>query len=127
MNGYGERCGNANLASIIPVLKLKLKINCISDSQLKELTEVSRFVSEMSNMKQMPNQPFVGMSAFAHKAGIHVNAILKNPKTYEHIEPHLVGNRRRVLISELIGKSGLLKKAQEMELELDKEKAGDCD
>mgnify|MGYP001604482778 CR=1 FL=1 len=121
MNGYGERCGNANLTSIIPVLKLKMKINCISDAQLKELTEVSRFVSEMSNMKQMPNQPFAGMSAFAHKAGVHVNAILKNPKTYEHIDPKLVGNRRRLLISELSGKSAILNKAKEMDIELEKE------
>lgn len=121
MNGYGERCGNANLASIIPVLKLKLKIDCISDSQLRELTEASRFVSEMSNMKQMANQPFVGISAFAHKAGVHVNAILKNPKTYEHIEPQSVGNRRRLLISELSGKSAILNKAKELDIELEKE------
>ncbi len=121
MNGYGERCGNANLTSIIPILKLKLKINCVSDIQLRELTEASRFVSEMSNMKQLPNQPFVGMSAFAHKAGVHVNAILKNSRTYEHIEPDLVGNRRRLLISELSGKSAILNKAKELNIELEKE------
>lgn len=121
MNGYGERCGNANLASIIPILKLKLKVDCISDIQIKELTEASRFISEMSNMKQMSNQPFVGISAFAHKAGVHVNAILKNPRTYEHIEPQLVGNRRRLLISELSGKSAILNKAKELDIELEKE------
>ncbi|MDD5680821.1 MAG: citramalate synthase, partial [Candidatus Omnitrophica bacterium] len=121
MNGYGERCGNANLTSVIAILKLKLGIDCISDSQLSELTEVSRFISEMSNMKQMSNQPFVGMSAFAHKAGVHVNAILKNPKTYEHIEPQLVGNRRRLLISELSGKSAILNKARELDIKLEKE------
>jgi len=121
MNGYGERCGNANLISIIPILKLKLKIDCISDLQIKELTEVSRFISETSNMKQMGNQPFVGASAFAHKAGVHVNAILKNPKSYEHMEPDKVGNRRRLLISELSGKSTILKKAEELDLKLKKD------
>ncbi len=121
MNGYGERCGNANLTSIIPILKLKLGVDCISDSQLKELTEASRFISEVSNMKQMPNQPFVGMSAFAHKAGVHVNAIMKNPKSYEHIEPGFVGNKRHLLISELSGKSAILSKAKEMDIELEKE------
>ncbi len=121
MNGYGERCGNANLASIIPVLKLKLKLDCISDLQLKELTEASRFISETSNMKQMGNQPFVGASAFAHKAGVHVNAILKNPRSYEHTEPAMVGNRRRLLISELSGKSTILRKAEEFDVDLQKE------
>ncbi|MFH0839471.1 MAG: citramalate synthase [Candidatus Omnitrophota bacterium] len=121
INGYGERCGNANLVSIIAILKSKLGIDCVSDSQLKELTEVSRFISEVSNMKQMPNQPFVGMSAFAHKAGVHINAIMKNPKTYEHLDPALVGNRRRLLISELSGKSTILSKAKEMDIKLEKD------
>lgn len=121
INGYGERCGNANLVSIIAILKSRLGIDCVSDSQLKKLTEASRFISEVSNMKQMPNQPFVGMSAFAHKAGVHVNAIMKNPKTYEHVDPALVGNRRRLLISELSGKSTILCKAKEMNIELEKE------
>lgn len=121
MNGYGERCGNANLTSIIAILKLKLGINCISDSQMRELTEASRFISEVSNMKQMPNQPFVGMSAFAHKAGVHINAILKNPKTYEHVDPSIVGNRRRLVVSELSGKSAILSKAKDMDIELEKE------
>jgi 2-isopropylmalate synthase len=121
MNGYGERCGNANLVSIIGNLKLKLGINCVSDLALRELTEVSRFIAEISNMKPMDNQPFVGNSAFAHKAGVHINAILKNPRTYEHTDPHLVGNRRRLLISELSGKSTILKKAEDMNLGLDKD------
>ena len=121
VNGYGERCGNANLTSVIPILKLKLALDCISDLQLKELTETSRFISEASNMKQMGNQPFVGASAFAHKAGIHVNAIMKNPKSYEHTEPAMVGNRRRLLISELSGKSTILRKAEEFDVELQKE------
>jgi 2-isopropylmalate synthase len=118
INGYGERCGNANLVSVIANLKLKLGIDCIPDLALRELTEVARFVAEISNMKLEDKQPFVGNSAFAHKAGIHINAILKNPRTYEHCDPHTVGNRRRLLISELSGKSAILKKAQELELGL---------
>lgn len=121
INGYGERCGNANLISIIAVLKLKLGIDCVSDIALKELTEVAHFVAELSNMKLQDNQPFVGNSAFAHKAGVHVNAILKNPKTYEHIDPSSVGNRRRLLISELSGKSTIIKKAQDMDLGIEKD------
>ena len=118
INGYGERCGNANLISIAANLKLKLGIDCISDLQLRELAEVAKFVAEVCNMKLSDNQPFVGNSAFAHKAGVHVNAILKNSATYEHIDPHAVGNRRRLLISELSGKSTILKKAQEIDIDL---------
>ncbi len=121
INGYGERCGNADLIPIIVLLKLRLNKDCISDQGLKELTEVSRFVSEVSNMKQADNQPFVGKSAFAHKAGVHINAVLKNPKSYEHIDPALVGNVRRVLVSELAGKSPILTKAEELNLELKKD------
>jgi len=120
INGYGERCGNANLVSIIANLKLKLNVDCISDLALRELTEVARFVADISNMKLPDNQPFVGNSAFAHKAGVHINAILKNPKTYEHTDPHLVGNHRRLLISELSGKSTILKKARDLDLDLGK-------
>jgi len=122
VNGYGERCGNANLISVIANLKLKMGINCISDIALKELTEVSRFVAEISNMKQEDKQPFTGSSAFAHKAGVHVNAILKNPKTYEHVDPERVGNRRQLLISELSGKSSIAEKAEDLNLKLDKDK-----
>jgi 2-isopropylmalate synthase len=118
MNGYGERCGNANLVSIIAVLKLKLGIDCVSDLALRDLTETAHFVAEICNMKLQDNEPFVGNSAFAHKAGVHVNAILKNPKTYEHVDPSQVGNHRRLLISELSGKSTILKKAMDMELDL---------
>lgn len=121
INGYGERCGNANLISIIANLKLKLGTECISSLALTELTEVARFVAEICNMKLADSQPFVGESAFAHKAGVHINAILKNPVSYEHIDPHLVGNRRRLLISELSGKSTILKKAGDMELDLGKD------
>jgi len=118
MNGYGERCGNANLVSVIADLKLKLGVNCVSDLALREIAETARFIADISNMKLSDNQPFVGASAFAHKAGVHVNAILKNPKTYEHVDPHLVGNHRRLLVSELSGKSTILKKAEELDLDI---------
>lgn len=121
MNGYGERCGNANLVSVIANLKLKLGVPCVSDLSLRELTEVARFVAEICNMKLADNQPFVGNSAFAHKAGVHVNAILKNPASYEHIDPHTVGNHRRLLVSELSGKSTVVKKAEEMDLDIGKD------
>ncbi len=123
MNGYGERCGNANLVSIIAALKLKLGLDCVSDLALKELSEVARYVAEICNMKLQDNQPFVGNSAFAHKAGVHINAILKNPRTYEHVDPHMVGNHRRLLVSELSGKSTILKKAEDLDLDLGKDDA----
>jgi 2-isopropylmalate synthase len=121
INGYGERCGNADLVPIIANLKLKMRIDCITDDKLKELSRVSHFISEISNMKQRNDQPYAGSSAFAHKGGVHINAVMKNPKTYEHIEPALVGNRRRILVSELAGKTGVLIRAKEMELDLSKE------
>ncbi|MFW0968171.1 MAG: citramalate synthase [Thermacetogeniaceae bacterium] len=121
INGFGERCGNANLCSVIPNLQLKMGLSTIGDLSLKRLTEVSRYVSEIANMNPMNNQPFVGASAFAHKAGIHVSAILKDPVTYEHINPELVGNRRRVLVSELAGASNILFKARELGLDLTKD------
>lgn len=119
-NGYGERCGNADLSVIIGILKAKLNIDCIADKNLKELTKVSHFVSEVSNLRQQPNQPFVGSSAFVHKGGVHIDAMLKNPKTYEHIDPAVVGNHRRLLVSELSGKMPIILKAKEFELDLDK-------
>ncbi|MFH1665430.1 MAG: citramalate synthase [Candidatus Omnitrophota bacterium] len=119
-NGYGERCGNANLVSILPTLKYKLGLDCLSDFEFKELTEASRYIAEISNVKQQDYQPYVGKSAFAHKAGVHVNAILKNSRTYEHIEPEKVGNKRRMLISELSGKSSIAGKAVEMGIEIEK-------
>jgi 2-isopropylmalate synthase len=121
INGYGERCGNANLVSIIGVLKLKLGIDCLPDAKLKELTEVSRFVAELSNLAQNPHQSFVGAAAFAHKGGVHVNAVMKNPRTYEHVEPAQVGNQRRILVSELSGRSSLVFKAKGLALDLSKE------
>ncbi|HLD83139.1 MAG TPA: citramalate synthase [Candidatus Omnitrophota bacterium] len=121
VNGYGERCGNADLIPIIANLKLKLGVDCIADDKLKELTHVSHFVSEVSNMRQRSDQPYTGASSFAHKGGVHINAVMKNPKTYEHIDPILVGNRSRILVSELAGKTGVLARARELELNLSKE------
>ncbi|HBU08427.1 MAG TPA: citramalate synthase [Candidatus Omnitrophica bacterium] len=119
-NGYGERCGNADLSTIIGILKTKLNVDCIPDKNLKELTKASHFISEISNLRQQPNQPFVGASAFAHKGGVHIDAMLKNPKTYEHIDPDLVGNHRRLLASELSGKMPIVLKAKEFAIDLDK-------
>jgi 2-isopropylmalate synthase len=120
INGYGERCGNANLVSIIPNLMLKMGLPCIPEQNLQELRDVSRFVSELANRKPWPSQPYVGDSAFAHKGGIHVSAVLKHPETYEHTDPERVGNHRRVLVSELAGQSNILWKAREYGIDLDK-------
>jgi 2-isopropylmalate synthase len=117
INGYGERCGNANLCSIIANLKLKMEMDCVTNKQLASLTEVSRFVSEVANLVPRDEEPYVGNSAFAHKGGVHVSAIQRHPKTYEHISPEKVGNRRRILISELAGKSALIHKAQELKID----------
>ncbi|MBX5435615.1 MAG: citramalate synthase [Alicyclobacillaceae bacterium] len=120
INGIGERCGNANLTSIIPNLELKLGRPCLpTPEHLRHLTETSRYVSEIANLVSHSYQPFVGHSAFAHKGGIHVSAITRNPETYEHIQPELVGNTRRVLVSELSGVSNLLHRAQELGLNVE--------
>ncbi|MCX5717812.1 MAG: citramalate synthase [Nitrospirae bacterium] len=118
INGIGERCGNANLCSVIPNLNLKLGIKCITDAQMKRLRDVSRFVTEISNLRHFKRQPFVGDSAFAHKGGVHVSAVMKRPETYEHIKPELVGNSHRVLISDLAGKSNILRKAKEFNIHI---------
>jgi len=120
INGYGERCGNANLCSLIPNLQLKLGYSCIGEHQLNQLTEVSHFVSEVVNLAPDEHAAFVGRSAFAHKGGIHVSAVERNPLTYEHIQPEQVGNRRRVVISEQSGLSNVLSKARTLGIELDK-------
>ena len=121
INGYGERCGNANLCSVIPNLQLKLGYSCIGEHQLNQLTEASRFVSEVVNLAPDEHAPFVGLSAFAHKGGIHVSAVERNPLTYEHIQPELVGNQRRIVISEQSGLSNVLAKAKTCGIELDKD------
>ena len=122
VNGIGERCGNANLISIIPNLKIKMGQNCISDEQLETLKDVSAFVDELANKAHWNQQPFVGKSAFAHKGGVHVSAVRKNSRTYEHIKPEAVGNNQRILISDLSGKSNVLHKAKEYGIDVD---AGD--
>jgi len=118
VNGYGERCGNANLCSIIPALKLKMGHDCVTDQQLRMVTETSRYVSELANLKPNAHLAYVGHSAFAHKGGTHVNALLKCQESYQHIDPSLVGNRKRVVVSELSGKSNIAYKAQEFGLDL---------
>lgn len=118
INGYGERCGNANLCSIIPNLMLKKHIECLSKDHLKNLTEVSRFVDELANVMHNKRLPYVGQSAFAHKGGMHVNAVEKNPKSFEHARPEEVGNIRRVLVSELSGRSNVTMKAREVGIDL---------
>jgi 2-isopropylmalate synthase len=118
INGYGERCGNADLTSIIPILQLKMNRPCVSPENLEKLRLLSRFVSETANMIPLNSRPFVGESAFAHKGGIHVSAIMKVSRAYEHMEPELVGNRRRVLVSDLYGKSNIEYKAKELGIEL---------
>ena len=118
INGYGERCGNADLISVIANLQLKIGKRCIDDSKIQYLTEVSRYVSEIANIPPLNERPFVGRSAFAHKGGMHVSAIQKNPLAYEHVKPGIVGNRRRVLVSDLSGKSNIEYKANEMGLTL---------
>lgn len=121
INGYGERCGNANLCSLIPNLQLKLGYNCIQDNQLAQLTQASRFISEVVNLAPDEHAAFVGRSAFAHKGGIHVSAVQRNPLTYEHIQPEQIGNSRRIVISEQAGLSNVLAKARTFGIELDKQ------
>lgn len=118
VNGYGERCGNVDLISAISVMQLKMGYQCLDQDKIKMLTGISRYVSEVANIPPMNQRPFVGKSAFAHKGGIHVNAITKTPVAYEHIDPATVGNRRRVLVSDLSGKSNISYKAQELGISL---------
>ncbi len=117
INGVGERCGNANLCSIIANLKLKMGLDCISDDNLRKLREVSQFIYELANVRPNRYQPFVGRSAFAHKGGVHAAAVKRNPRAYEHIDPERVGNVRRIPVSDLSGKGNILLKAQELGLE----------
>ena len=119
MNGFGERCGNANLTSIIAGLALKMKCQFKAAENLEHLHETARFVNELANLPHNKYQPYVGRSAFAHKGGVHVQAVERNPITYEHIEPEKVGNVRRILISDQSGKSNVLYKARKFGLNLD--------
>ncbi len=119
INGFGERCGNANLMSIMPGLALKMGLDFTAADRLDMLTEVSRFVNELANLSHNKYQPYVGVSSFAHKGGIHVSAVKRNPLTYEHITPEKVGNIRRILISDQSGRSNVLHKAKKIGLDLD--------
>nr|RNJ69684.1 MAG: citramalate synthase [Leptolyngbya sp. IPPAS B-1204] len=121
INGYGERCGNANLCTLIPNLQLKLGYTCVEPQQLTQLAESSRLISEVVNLAPDDHAPFVGLSAFAHKGGIHVSAVERNPLTYEHIQPELVGNTRRIVISDQAGLSNVLAKARSFGINLDKQ------
>ena len=113
MNGYGERCGNANLASVIANLELKLGHTAVGQEKLGQLTHVARFIAELANLPMRNDQPYVGHSAFAHKGGVHVSAVLRDAATYEHIKPEAVGNRQRVLLSDLSGRSNILYKLKQ--------------
>jgi 2-isopropylmalate synthase len=121
INGLGERCGNANLCSIIPNLQLKLGQECIPPTALRHLTAVARSVSEIANMPHNDKAPYVGGHAFAHKGGMHIDAVVKNPISYEHVNPELVGNSRRVLMSEVAGRSTLLARINAIDASLGKE------
>ena len=126
VNGYGERTGNANLTTIVPALELKMGFACVGAERLRRLREVSLVTDDLANQRPDPRQPYVGRSAFSHKAGAHVNAVQKNTRTFEHIEPETVGNQRHVLVSELSGAANVMMKAVELGTDfsgLDKERA----
>jgi 2-isopropylmalate synthase len=119
INGYGERVGNADLCTIIPDLQLKMGVQCLPEEKLANLVDVSHFVSEIANLPHDRHAPFVGASAFAHKGGIHVAAMIKNQDSYQHINPELVGNQRRTIVSELSGRGNLLEKSRQFGMELE--------
>jgi len=121
LNGLGERAGNADLCCVVPVLNLKTPFRCVSAEQLKKLTELSRFAYEVANLMYVPHQPFVGSSAFAHKGGLHVDAMRKADRAYEHIDPALVGNQTRFLIGELSGRASVLEKVERYGITQDRE------
>jgi len=125
INGYGERCGNANFCSIIPTLKLKMGIDCVTEVQLSKLSDVSHYVSELANMPHYDRFPYVGDDAFTHKAGIHVSGLIKWEDSYQHINPSLVGSRPHVVVSELAGKGSIIFKAKERGLPVPKGKEVD--
>jgi 2-isopropylmalate synthase len=119
INGYGERCGNADLVSIIPALKLKMGLDVVSDEQLARLAETAHFVSDICNISIGAHQPYVGKAAFAHKGGLHVAAVEHAPQTFEHVDPAAVGNEQRILVSELSGKATVLRRARDLGLAVD--------
>jgi 2-isopropylmalate synthase len=119
INGYGERCGNANLCSIVPTLELKMGRRCLAGGGLRDLAHVAREVAEIANLAPDTHAPYVGRSAFAHKGGVHVAAIRRWPRAYEHVDPALVGNETRVVVSELSGRGNVLAKAEEHAVSLE--------
>jgi 2-isopropylmalate synthase len=124
MNGYGERCGNANLVTIIANLQLKLGYECLSEAQLAALSPTAHFLDELLNFTPDPDQPYVGRNAFAHKGGMHVAGVSVDPTTFEHVDPAVVGNNRELLVSELSGRGTVLARAQEAGVALDEAGAG---
>ncbi len=119
INGYGERCGNADLCAIIPGLKLKMGFDCVSDGDLAKLTDAARFVAELCNVSPDAHQPYVGRNAFAHKGGMHISAVERDPKTFEHVDPALVGNEPHVLVSELSGRATVAQRAKDLGYDLE--------
>jgi 2-isopropylmalate synthase len=119
INGYGERCGNANLCAVVPGIELKLGLRALPDGHLRQLPEVARFVAELANLAPDEHMAYVGRSAFAHKGGVHVAAIRRHSMSYQHVDPELVGNECRVVVSELSGRGNLISKAEEMGLAVD--------
>ncbi len=124
VNGYGERCGNANLCAIIPDVELKLGLQCLPEGGLHQLYDLAHFVAEVANLSPNDHAAYVGRSAFAHKGGVHVAAIRRHPESYEHVAPTLVGNESRVVVSELSGRSNVLSKAEELGLEVSSDHGG---
>jgi 2-isopropylmalate synthase len=122
INGYGERCGNADLCAIIPNLKLKMGIDCLSDEDLVKLTETAHFVAELCNVSPDPHQPYVGLDAFAHKGGLHISAVARDPSTFQHVDPSLVGNRPHVLVSELSGRATIRQRVKQLGYHVDDDK-----
>ncbi|MEE9936849.1 MAG: citramalate synthase [Deltaproteobacteria bacterium] len=123
INGYGERCGNADLISVIGNLQMKMKMTCLPAESIRQLTNLSLYVSDVANIPPLMARPFVGRSAFAHKGGVHVSAVAKNSAAYEHMQPELVGNSRRVLVSDMAGKSNIAYKAKALGIDLNKKNA----
>ncbi len=121
INGIGERCGNCDLIPVVANLQLKLNFHCLGEDKLQELTNLSLFVNEVCNTVPAKGQPYVGQSAFAHKGGVHIDAVKKNPATYEHIDPTVVGNSRKHLVSEMGGRTNIILKAQEWGIDLKKD------
>jgi 2-isopropylmalate synthase len=118
INGLGERCGNADLCSVLPGLQLKMGFACVPQASMAMLSELAAFVDDVANLPPHTARPYVGRSAFAHKGGIHVSAVMKDPRAYEHLAPEEIGNRRRVLVSDLSGSSNIRYKAKERGIDL---------